>query len=122
VPHAGETAGAESVWSAVRLGADRIGHGIRAIDDPSLVRELAARRIPLEVCITSNLATGAVASLAEHPALRLHRAGVPITLNTDDPAIFSTTLAREFAVAAELGFTRDELADVAANASRHALP
>lgn len=121
VPHAGETAGPGSVWAAVRLNADRIGHGIRAIDDPALVRHLAERMIPLEVCITSNVATGAVRSLAEHPVLRLHRAGVPIILNTDDPAIFSTTLAGEFAVAERMGFTRSELEGLVANAFRFAI-
>ena len=115
--HAGETAGPESIWAALEIGAERIGHGIRAIDDPLLVRHLAEHRIPLEVCITSNVKTGAVASLAEHPVRRLFDAGVPITLSTDDPAIFRTTLAREFALAAEhFGFTESELSQIRQNA------
>lgn len=121
VPHAGETAGPESVWGALKLGADRIGHGIRSIDDPALVQHLAANRIPLEVCISSNLATGAVASLQAHPVRRLWEAGVPVILNTDDPALFSTTLDREFELAASLGFSPDDLRAVAANGFRYAL-
>lgn len=115
--HAGETAGSESVWSALEIGAERIGHGIRSIDDPVLVEHLAKHRIPLEVSITGNLRTGAVASIADHPLRKLYDAGVPITLNTDDPAIFGTTLAREFALAREFfGFTEDELDEIRRNA------
>ncbi len=121
VPHAGETAGPESVWGALRLGADRIGHGIRSIEDPALVRHLAARGIPLEVCISSNLATGAVSSLESHPVRDLYLAGVPIILNTDDPALFSTTLEREFELAASLGFTPADLEEIASNGFRYAL-
>ncbi len=115
--HAGETAGPESIWSALAIGAERIGHGIRAIEDPLLVAHLRDRQIPLEICITSNVMTGAVPSLAEHPVRRLFDAGVPITLNTDDPAIFRTTLDGEFQIAREVfGFTDIELADIAGNA------
>ncbi len=118
--HAGETDGPASVWAALEIGAERIGHGVRAIDDPVLVRHLADHQIPLEVCPTSNICTGAIKDWDQHPARALHRAGVPITLNTDDPAIFSTTLAQEFTIAEQrLGFTRDELAVVAANAYRY---
>ena len=101
------------------IGAERIGHGVRAFDDPVLVKHLAERQIPLEVCPTSNIRTGAIACWEQHPALALHRAGVPLTLNTDDPAIFETSLAQEFAIARErLGFTPDALTQVAANAYR----
>lgn len=117
--HAGETAGPESVWAALEIGAERIGHGIRAIDDPLLVAHLRDRQIPLEVCITSNVMTGAVASLEAHPVRRLFDAGVPITLNTDDPGIFRTTLTREFEIARQhFGFTEDELKTVRRNADR----
>ena len=119
--HAGEVAGAQSVWEALDIGAERIGHGIRAIDDAALVAHLAAKKIPLEICITSNLRTGAVASLAEHPVRRLYDAGVPIILNSDDPAMFECTLASEYALAArEFGFSEAELAGMAANSLAYA--
>src|ERR1700730_9023011 len=115
--HAGETAGPESIWAALEIGAERIGHGIRAVDDPSLMAYLRGRQIPCEVSIVSNVRTGAVRSLDEHPIRRLFDAGVPVVLNTDDPAIFGTTLAGEFALARErFGFTDEELATVAENA------
>ena len=114
VPHAGENTSAEAVWAALGIGADRIGHGIRAIEDPRLVDHLAARQIPLEISITSNVVTGAVASLEHHPVRRLFDAGVPIILNTDDPAIFNTTLNDEYLLAAHtFGFTQDELLGLA---------
>ena len=119
--HAGEMAGPWSVWEALEIGAERIGHGIRAIEDPALVAHLAANQIPLEVCITSNLRTGAVASLAAHPIKRLYDAGVPIILNSDDPALFNCTLASEYELAArEFGFTEDQLDQLARNAFRYA--
>jgi aminodeoxyfutalosine deaminase len=118
--HAGETTGPESIWEALEIGAERIGHGIHAIDDPVLVRHLRDRHIPLEVCLSSNVATGAVASLHEHPIRRLFDAGVPITLNTDDPAMFHTTLTAEYQLAArEFGFFEVELRGIAANAFRY---
>jgi len=119
--HAGEIAGPWSVWEALEIGAERIGHGIRAIEDPALVSHLATNQIPLEVCITSNLRTGAVASLATHPVKRLFDAGVPIILNSDDPALFNCTLASEYELAArEFGFTEEQLAQLAGNAFRYA--
>jgi aminodeoxyfutalosine deaminase len=117
--HAGEAVGPESVWAALEIGAERIGHGIRSIEDPVLVRHLADHAIPLEICITSNVLTRVVESLKEHPVRKLYDAGVPITLNTDDPGIFQTTLSAEYELAArEFGFTRTELQTVAANAFR----
>jgi aminodeoxyfutalosine deaminase len=119
--HAGETAGPESVRDAVRLGAERIGHGIRAADDPALLAHLRDHDIPLEICISSNVATGAVRCLEEHPIRRIFDAGVPILLGTDDPAMFHTTLEREFELAArQFGFTEAELERVARNGFQYA--
>jgi adenosine deaminase/aminodeoxyfutalosine deaminase len=115
--HAGETDGPESIRAALDIGAERIGHGIRAVDDPELMRRLRDQRIPLEVCITSNVRTSAVASLSAHPVRKLFDAGVPITLNTDDPGVFETDLQREFALARDVfGFSEGELAEIAAAA------
>jgi aminodeoxyfutalosine deaminase len=106
VPHAGELAGADSVRSALDgLGADRIRHGIRAVDDSGLVRELAGRGTVLDVCPLSNLRTGAVASLAEHPLPRLVAAGVRCSISTDDPAMFDTDLTRDCEAAESLGLS-----------------
>ncbi len=115
--HAGETAGPDSIWAALEIGAERIGHGIHAVDDPVLLAHLRDHRIPCEVSIVSNVRTGAVRSLAEHPIRRMYDAGVPLVLNTDDPAIFQTTLAREFALARDVfGFGDSDLAILAENA------
>lgn len=117
--HAGETMGPESVWAALEIGAERIGHGVRAVEDAALIRHLREHQIPLEVCITSNVATKAVASLREHPVRRLFDAGVLITLNTDDPAIFATSLSGEYELAArEFGFSEAEMREIAENAFR----
>jgi adenosine deaminase len=115
VPHAGESTGPETVWDAItHLGAERIGHGIAAAHDPRLMAHLRDRQIPLEVCPTSNVCTRSVPSLAEHPLPALVAAGVPVTINSDDPPMFSTTLNREYAVAAELlGLDADGVAGLA---------
>jgi aminodeoxyfutalosine deaminase len=103
VPHAGETTGPETIWDALRdLGAERIGHGIAAARDPQLLAYLAEHEVPLEVCPTSNVRTRAVPSIAEHPLPLLVAAGVPVTINSDDPPMFGTTLEEEYAVAARL--------------------
>ncbi|GAA1747100.1 adenosine deaminase [Aeromicrobium alkaliterrae] len=103
VPHAGETTGPQTIWDALEhLGAERIGHGIAAAQDPALMAHLAERQIALEVCPTSNVCTGAVPSLADHPLPQLVAAGVPVTISSDDPPMFSTTLLQEYAVAADL--------------------
>lgn len=103
VPHAGETTGPQTIWDALRdLGAERIGHGIAAVQDPQLMAYLADNEIPLEVCPTSNVRTRAVASIDEHPLPALVAAGVPVTINSDDPPMFGTSLEEEYAVAARL--------------------
>ncbi|MEU4780505.1 adenosine deaminase [Micromonospora sp. NPDC023633] len=103
VPHAGETTGPETVWDALRdLGAERIGHGISAARDPELLAHLAEHRIGMEVCPTSNVRTRAVASIEEHPLRQLVDAGLLVTINSDDPPMFGTTLNDEYAVAARL--------------------
>ncbi|HTW67157.1 MAG TPA: adenosine deaminase [Bryobacteraceae bacterium] len=118
VCHAGETAGPESVWAALAIGAERIGHGIAAVKDPKLMAQLREDNVPLEVCISSNLYTGAVASIEEHPVGELYRAGVPITIHSDDPAFFHTTLNREFELAEKMfGVPAQEMA---ANSFRYA--
>jgi aminodeoxyfutalosine deaminase len=104
VPHAGEAAGASSVWGALEtLRAHRIRHGIRAAEDPALVRELAERRIVLDVCPLSNLRTRVVRSLDEHPLPRLVGAGIQCSISTDDPAMFDTDLSRDYAAATSFG-------------------
>jgi len=118
--HAGESIGPESVWAALKLGVERIGHGIRSIEDPALVAHLRERQIPLEICITSNLVTGVVRRLEDHPVRRLFDAGVPITLNTDDPAMFGCTLVGEYELAARsFGFSEPELQAIAENSLRY---
>ena len=104
VPHAGEAAGAESVRGALdALAADRIRHGIRAVEDTGLVAELAGRGTVLDVCPLSNLRTGVVRSLEEHPLPQLVAAGVRCSISTDDPAMFDTDLTRDYEAAASLG-------------------
>jgi aminodeoxyfutalosine deaminase len=104
VPHAGEAAGPESVRGALEaLGPDRIRHGIRAVEEPPLVRELADRAIVLDVCPISNLRTGVVRSLESHPLPQLVEAGVRCSVSTDDPAMFGTDLTREYEAAREIG-------------------
>jgi adenosine deaminase len=120
VPHAGESSGPESVWAALtHLGAERIGHGIAAVRDPRLLEHLRDTGVPLEVCPTSNVCTRSVPSLAEHPLPALVAAGVRVTINSDDPPMFSTTLNHEYAVAAQLlGLTESGVADLARAAVR----
>ncbi len=107
--HAGEAAGPESVWGALRaLGAERIGHGTRAAEDPALVDYLAAQQVPLEMCPLSNVSTRVVPDLAHHPIRRYVDAGLLVTVSTDDPTMFGNTLAGEYrGLASELGFTND---------------
>jgi len=118
--HAGEAAGPESVLGALdALGAERIGHGLNAWHDPELVARLARDQVPLEICVTSNLRTGCLRSLSRHPLRKYFDAGVLVTLNSDDPAMFRTSLAREYQLAQEaFGFTDAELRRLAANSFR----
>lgn len=115
VPHAGESTGPQTIWDALEhLGAERIGHGIAAAADPRLMQHLAERGIPLEVCPTSNVCTRSVPSLAEHPLPALVAAGILVSINSDDPPMFSTTLDREYEVAAQLlGLDEAGVADLA---------
>jgi aminodeoxyfutalosine deaminase len=108
VPHAGEAAGPESVREMLALDPARLRHGIRAVEDPALLAEIAARGIVLDVCPTSNLRTGVVPALDQHPLPALRAAGALCTINTDDPAMFNTDLEREYAIAEELGLTAAE--------------
>ena len=119
VAHAGEAMGPESIRAALALGAERIGHGIAAARDEPLMRELRDRNIPLEICITSNLVTGVVKRIEDHPVRRLFDAGVPITLNTDDPAMFRCSLVDEYRLALrQFGFSESELRAIAENGFR----
>ncbi|MCB0044521.1 MAG: adenosine deaminase [Caldilineaceae bacterium] len=118
VPHAGETMGAESVRSAVEdLHADRIGHGVRAMEDPAVLDLLLARNIPLEINPTSNICLHVYRRAAEHPFPHLDRMGLTVTVNSDDPPLFTTTLEEEYALlAVEFGYTKVDLARIARNA------
>lgn len=118
VPHAGETVGPESVWGAVnQLGAHRIGHGVRAIEDPRLLALLRERGIPLEVCISSNVCLGVYGRSALHPFPHLDKMGLTLTVNGDDPPLFNTTLCREYELLAmEFDYGRDQIARIARNA------
>lgn len=118
VPHAGETAGPDSIRGALdALGAVRIGHGVRCLADPELVAELRDRQIPLEVCPTSNVCLQVCPSLEEHPLPRLLDEGLYVTLNSDDPPMFGTTLTDEFLrAAAAFGLGLTEIRDLVMNA------
>jgi len=120
VPHAGETTGPQTVWDALDLlGAERIGHGTSAAQDPALLARLADSGVPLEVCPSSNVATRAVASLAEHPLPVFRDAGVVVTVNSDDPPMFGTTLNREYEIAADLlGLDTEGVRELARTAVR----
>ncbi len=120
VPHAGETTGPGTVWDALTsLRAERIGHGTSSVQDPKLLAHLAEHRIPLEVCPTSNIATRAVETLDAHPLAEMVEAGVPVTVNSDDPPMFGTDLNNEYAIAARLlGLDAAGLAALAKNAVR----
>ena len=114
--HAGESAGPESIWGALNLKAERIGHGLTAEKDPELIEELAERQIPIEVCVTSNLRTGCCPDIAQHPVRRYFDEGLMLTLNSDDPAMFRTSLVDEYRLVQEhFGFSDDHLRELARN-------
>lgn len=114
--HAGEADGPHSVWSAINdLNVERVGHGVRAIEDPRLVGYLAEEGIPLEICPTSNVVTGIFRDISHHPIRELYEAGVPVTLNSDDPSFFGSELNEEFVKLHRLGWTEDELLELVEN-------
>jgi adenosine deaminase len=115
VPHAGETHGPDSIRGALEaLGADRIGHGIRVLEDPSLVALLIEREVALDVCPTSNLRTRSVPSLAEHPLPAMLDAGLACTLASDDPSMFGSALSYEYEVCRSIfGFDDEAIAALA---------
>jgi len=114
--HAGESTGSESVWAALNIGAERLGHILSAISDPELIEVLAQRQIPVEICISSNLRTGCLPRIEQHPVRQLFDAGLLVTLNTDDPAMFHTSLAREYELAQDVfGFTDEHIRELARN-------
>lgn len=120
VAHAGEHAGPQSIAAVLeQCGAERIGHGVRVLDDPELTRELADRGVPLEVCPTSNVCLGVAPDLASHPFERLRAAGLAVTVNSDDPPLFETTLTEEYErLAATFGYDAATLAGFAVGALR----
>jgi adenosine deaminase len=120
VPHAGEMLGAESIWTALRrLHANRLGHGVRCVEDPGLMDYLRKRQVPLELCPTSNIRLGVYADYTAHPLRQLWDAGLLITVNSDDPPLFGTSLNREYALLVDhFGFDADELEQVSLNALR----
>ncbi len=114
--HAGETSGPESIWGALNVKAERIGHGLSAERDPELLEELSRRQVPVEICLTSNLRTGCCPAVSDHPVRRYFDHGLMVTLNTDDPAMFRTSLSGEYALAQEeFGFTQEHLRELARN-------
>jgi aminodeoxyfutalosine deaminase len=114
--HAGESTGPQSIWAALNIGAERIGHALTAEQDPDLIEVLAQRQIPLELNITSNLRTGCCPALSEHPVRRYFDEGLMVTLNSDDPPFFGANLLDEYLLShTQFEFTLDQLREVAAN-------
>ncbi|MDE1154778.1 MAG: adenosine deaminase [Acidobacteriaceae bacterium] len=114
--HAGESTGPESIWSAINIGAERIGHALTAVQDEDLIDVLVRKQIPLELNVTSNLRTGCCPSLQEHPIRRYFEEGMMITLNSDDPPFFGANLLEEYElVQREFSFTLEQMRELAAN-------
>lgn len=119
--HAGESLGSPSVARAVQdLNVQRVGHGIGAIDNRALCKQLASSNIALELCVAGNLLTNCIASLAEHPARALYDSGIPLTINTDDPAFFNTSLLNECSLFFQMGFSEDEVISLLRNGFEYA--
>jgi adenosine deaminase/aminodeoxyfutalosine deaminase len=117
--HAGESAGPESIWGALNLKAERIGHGLTAGLDPELMEELAKRQIPIEICVTSNVATRCCTEIAQHPVKSYFDQGLMLTLSSDDPAMFRTSLVQEYQLVQEaFGFSDEHLRELARQESR----
>lgn len=114
--HAGETTGPEAIWGALNIGAERLGHALSAVEDPELMELLAERQVPLEICVTSNLRTGCCARAEEHPVRRYFDAGLMVTLNSDDPALFESDLEGEYRkLGRDYAFSDEQLRELAAN-------
>ena len=114
--HAGESMGPESIWAALNIGAERLGHALTAHQDAELMQELAERQVPVELNLTSNVKTGCLKSLREHPVRRYFDEGLMVTLNSDDPPMFGSWLANEYRIAQEeFGFTDEQLREIARN-------
>jgi aminodeoxyfutalosine deaminase len=114
--HAGETVGPEGIWGALNIGAERLGHALSAVEDPELMGVLAERQIPLEICVSSNLRTGCCLRPEDHPLRRYFDAGLMVTLNSDDPALFLSDLEDEYRIAQErFAFTQEHLRELASN-------
>ena len=114
--HAGETTGPESIWAALNIGAERLGHVLSAPADAELIEELSHRQIPVEICMTSNVVTACLPELRQHPVRRLFEDGLLVTLNSDDPAMFHTSLIREYEIAQDVfGFSDEHVRELARN-------
>jgi aminodeoxyfutalosine deaminase len=114
--HAGETVGPEGIWSALNIGAERLGHALSAGKDPELIEVLATNQVPVEICITSNLRTGCCARLEDHPVREYFENGLMVTLNSDDPALFGSDLCAEYCLAhTEFHLTLEHLRELAGN-------
>jgi adenosine deaminase len=118
VAHAGEAAGAESIWQAIKeLGVERIGHGVTAIDEPKLLEQLKKRSIAIEMCTTSNVRTHVVPTLKRHPIRAFYNLGLTVTVSTDDPSMFATDMNNEYLqLHRQLGFSLSELLKLSLNA------
>ena len=123
IPHAGETEGPQSIWEALeKTDPVRIGHGVRCLEDPELVREIKSRRIPLELCPSSNVSLGVFRSLKDYPLVELMEEGLILTINSDDPPMFSSSLTEEFLrVQSQFELSKEQLTHLTLNATRHSL-